>query len=158
MPDDADQNGTRLKVILAVASEGGHWIQLSRLQPAFAGHEVHYLSTNTGLAATVEAPFHVVRDANRWTKWRMVQMFVQVFWLVIRLRPDIVITTGAAPGLAALVFGRLLGARTIWVDSIANSEVISGSGRAANRVAHVCLTQWEPLADGQDFQYWGRVL
>lgn len=158
MQSDTPQKTARKKVILAVASEGGHWIQLSRLQPAFAGHDVHYLSTNPGLGATVDAPFHVVRDANRWTKWRMVQMSLQVFWLVLKLRPDIVITTGAAPGLAALMFGRVTGARTIWVDSIANSEVVSGSGRAANRVAHVCLTQWERLADGQDFQYWGRVL
>jgi exosortase/archaeosortase family protein len=149
---------SRPKVILAVASEGGHWIQLSRLQPAFAGHCVHYLSTNAGLANTVQGPFHAVQDANRWTKGRMVKMFLQVLWLVLRLRPDFVVTTGAAPGLAAVAFGRLLGARTIWLDSIANSEVVSGSGHVASRIAHVCLTQWEQLADGRSYQYWGRVL
>lgn len=149
---------TRPKRILAVASEGGHWIQLSRLQPAFEGHNVHYLSTNAGLATTINGPFHTVTDANRWTKGRMVLMFLQVLWQMIKLRPDFVVTTGAAPGLAAVAFGRLLGARTIWLDSIANSEVISGSGHLAGRLANVCLTQWEPLADGERFQYWGRVL
>jgi len=144
--------------ILAVASEGGHWIQLLRLQPVFRGHHVEFLTTNAHLAAMVPHRVHIVRDANQWTRWRLVLMCVQVFWLMLRLRPDVVITTGAAPGLAALASGRLLGARTLWIDSMANAQALSGSGRLARRVAHQCLTQWENLADGRRVKFWGSVL
>lgn len=37
-------------VILAVASGGGHWIQLLRLAPAFAGADVHYATTDPSAA------------------------------------------------------------------------------------------------------------
>lgn len=148
----------RVQHILAVASEGGHWIQLLRLEPVFRGHRVEYLTTNAQLAAMVPHKVHIVRDANLWTKWRLVLMCAQVFWLMLRLRPDVVITTGAAPGLAALVSGRLLGARTVWLDSMANAQALSGSGRLARRLAHQCLTQWENLADGRRVQFWGSVL
>ena len=99
-----------------------------------------------------------VTDASMWDKPALARMFLQMAAIVVRFRPDIVITTGAAPGYAALMFGKLLRARTIWIDSIANSEELSSSGRRARRWADLWLTQWEHLAktDGPDF--WGRVL
>jgi UDP-N-acetylglucosamine:LPS N-acetylglucosamine transferase len=144
--------------LLAVASGGGHWIQLLRLRPAFEQTEVSWLTTQRDYAKDVTGPLHVVRDANMWNKLALATMFVQVAWLLLRIRPDVVVTTGAAPGFAAILFGRLLGARTIWVDSIANSEVLSGSGAKAGRWAHVWLTQWEHLAKPAGPHYWGAVI
>lgn len=155
---DSVTASVRPRRILAVASEGGHWIQLLRLAPVFAGHSVEYLTTNAQLAATVTQKVHVVRDANLWTKWQLLLMSAEVLWLMLRLRPDVVITTGAAPGLAAVASGRLLGARTVWLDSMANAEGLSGSGRIARQLAHQCLTQWDHLAEGQRVQCWGSVL
>ena len=144
--------------VLAVASGGGHWVQLLRLRPAFEGAQVTWLTTEAEYAREVEGPLHVVRDANLWNKTALLLMFLQVAWRLVLLRPDVVITTGAAPGFAAVVFGRLLGARTIWVDSIANSETLSTSGIKVGRWAHVWLTQWEHLAKPDGPQYWGAVL
>jgi len=144
--------------LLAVASGGGHWIQLLRLRPAFEQTEVSWLTTQRDYAKDVTGPLHVVRDANMWNKLALAVMFVQVAWLLLRIRPDVVVTTGAAPGFAAILFGRLLGARTIWIDSIANSEVLSGSGAKAGRWAHVWLTQWEHLAKPAGPHYWGAVI
>ncbi|MEZ5165889.1 MAG: hypothetical protein R2695_05115 [Acidimicrobiales bacterium] len=33
---------SRSRRVLAVAPSGGHWVQLRRLVPAFAGHDVVY--------------------------------------------------------------------------------------------------------------------
>ena len=44
-------------------------------------------------------------------------------------RPDVIITTGAAPGAMALVFGKLVGARTIWIDGLASADKLLASGR-----------------------------
>lgn len=144
--------------LLAVASGGGHWVQLRRLQPAFEGAEVTWVTTQPDYQKEVKGAFYAVKDANLWDKPALLKMFVQVAWLMMKLRPDVVITTGAAPGFAAIVFGRLMGAKTIWLDSIANSETLSTSGKKAKRWAHVWLTQWEHLStvDGPDF--WGAVL
>jgi hypothetical protein len=74
------------------------------------------------------------------------------------MRPDVVISTGAAPGFLALRLGRLLGARTIWVDSVANGEELSMSGKLAGRYADLWLTQWEHLAHEGGPQFRGNVL
>lgn len=143
---------------LLVASGGGHWVQLLRLRPAFAEADIVWVSTQRDYASDVDGPLEVVRDANRWDKIGIVTMFAQVAWLMLKVRPRLVVTTGAAPGLAAVIVGRLIGARTVWIDSIANAESLSGSGAKAGRWAHVWLTQWEHLARVGGPQYWGAVL
>lgn len=149
----------KTKKILAVASGGGHWIQLMRLRPAFEGCNVVYVSTHEGYQKQVKGSvFHSVTDANRWNKIRLVKMAFEVIRIVMKEKPDLVISTGAAPGLLAIVWGRLTGSKTIWLDSIANVERISMSGRLARPFASVHLTQWEELARGESTIYKGNVI
>lgn len=79
---------------------------------------------------------------------------LRLTWLVLRVRPDVIVSTGALPGFFAVAAGKtLLRRRTIWVDSIANADELSLSGRLAGRFSDVWLTQWEHLAadDGPTF-------
>jgi UDP-N-acetylglucosamine:LPS N-acetylglucosamine transferase len=78
--------------------------------------------------------------------------------LILKVRPDVVVSTGAAPGYFAVRFGRLFGASTIWVDSVANVEELSMSGQMAGRCAHVWLTQWPHLARDGGPMFLGSVL
>ena len=71
-------------------------------------------------------------------------------------KPDAIITTGAAPGLVFLLAGKLLGRKTIWIDSIANVEHLSASGRMASKFVSRTYTQWKDLATGK-IQYAGNV-
>ena len=147
------------KKILAVASGGGHWIQLMRLRPAFEGCEVVYISTPEGYSKQVSGSvFYSVTDANRWNKIRLIKMAFEVIRLVGREKPDLIISTGAAPGLLAIVWGKLTGSKTIWLDSIANVERISMSGRLARPFTNIHLTQWQELADGNSTIFKGNVI
>jgi UDP-N-acetylglucosamine:LPS N-acetylglucosamine transferase len=146
------------KRILAVASSGGHWIQLLRLRPAFDGHDVAYLTTESGHRSEVgSARFYAVRDGNRTSKLALLVSALQIAWVLVRERPEIVISTGAAPGYLALCGAKLLGARTAWIDSAANVDELSLSGRLASVKADLCLTQWPHLANGR-VAYEGSVL
>lgn len=154
----AERPPSERRKILAVASSGGHWVQLRRLAPAFEGQDVAYLTTDAGHAGEVgDARFYVVNDANRWNKAALVVCALRILWVVLRERPTIVVSTGAAPGYLAIRFARLLGARTAWIDSIANVDELSMSGRMASIAADLCLTQWPHLAVG-GVRYLGAVL
>lgn len=146
--------------ILAYGSKGGHWDQLMLLRPAFDGaSRVTYATNDASLAAAygIESCEEVI-DYSRTHPMAVLRGLGETFALVRRLRPDVIVSTGAAPGLLILLWGRLMGAQTIWVDSIANAETPSLSGRLASRFAHRSLTQWQHLADGSQFTYWGSVL
>jgi UDP-N-acetylglucosamine:LPS N-acetylglucosamine transferase len=144
-------DGPAAAKVLAVSSSGGHWVQLQRLVPAFDDCDVIFATTEPGYAVEI-APrrLHVVRDATRWDRFGSLVLLFQMARLVVRERPDVVITTGAAPGCFAVIFGRLFGARTIWVDSIANVERMSLSGRLVRPFTGLWLTQWPELAEGKD--------
>ena len=146
--------------VLAISSGGGHWVQLLRLRPAFANCDVVFATVKEGYRANIEpgADFRLIPDANRWNKLRLLRVLFAVFRLIWRERPDVVITTGAAPGYFAIRIGNLFGARTIWVDSIANGEELSLSGNKAGPHASLWLTQWAHLARPEGPHYKGSVL
>lgn len=145
--------------ILAVASGGGHWIELLRIRPSFVHETVHYVTVQDKYRADVAgSPFHVVRDATRWQRFALVIQALQIAWITLKVRPDIVISTGAAPGYFALRLGKMLGARTIWLDSLANVETLSQAGTMAGPHADLWLTQWPDLAGDPGPEYAGKVI
>jgi len=148
-----------MKKLLAVASGGGHWIQLLRLTPAFADCQVVFVTVQEAYRADVAGhKLYSVTDATRHSKIRLLRTALELFWIVFKERPDIVVSTGAAPGYFAVALGKLFRARTIWVDSIANVEQLSMSGKLAGRHAHLWLTQWPHLATKEGPQFRGAVL
>jgi hypothetical protein len=102
-------------------------------------------------------PFYVVNDATRWNRLGLVACALRVLWVLVRVRPDVIVTTGAAPGFFAVVFGKLMCARTVWIDSIANADELSGSGARVGRFADLWLTQWPHLASEGGPRYEGAV-
>jgi UDP-N-acetylglucosamine:LPS N-acetylglucosamine transferase len=146
--------------VLALSSGGGHWVQLLRLRPAFANCDVVFATVEEGYRADVglDAHFRLIPDANRWDKVSLLRALFAIALLVWRERPDVVISTGAAPGYFAIRIGKVLGARTIWVDSIANGEELSLSGKKAKDHAALWLTQWADLAQPGGPHFYGSVL
>jgi UDP-N-acetylglucosamine:LPS N-acetylglucosamine transferase len=146
--------------ILAIASGGGHWIQLRRLQPAFDGLDVTFVSVQAEYAEQVCGhQFYAIRDVTRWDRWGIVVLIAQLMRILIIERPRLVITTGSAPGMIALALAKiLLRSKTLWIDSIANCEQMSSSGTRARHFADAWLTQWPGLQRPNGPHYWGSVL
>ena len=150
---------SRRTKVVAIASGGGHWVQLLRLRPAFVDSDVTFVTVLPGYRSDVgDAHFRVIPDANRSSKLRLAASALRILWMLLRERPDVVISTGAAPGYLALRLGKMLGAKTIWVDSVANAEVLSLSGQKVARYADLWLTQWQHLAQAQGPLFKGSVL
>lgn len=146
------------KRVLAIASGGGHFIQLMRLQPAWAGHRVSVATVDpTTRSLAGDVPFFTFRDVSRADWWRIPLAALDIAGILIRVRPQVIITTGALPGLIAAALARPFGVKSLWVDSIANSEELSGSGGQAGRVCSQVITQWPHLAGGR-VEHWGSVL
>lgn len=145
--------------VLAVSSSGGHWVQLMRLKPALDAHEVTYVSTMKGLdKAYLLDNYRVVPDANMERKIMLFVQFLFMSYIILTRRPDVIITTGASVGFFALFLGKLIKKKTIWLDSIANTQELSLSGKKARRFADLWLTQWPDLATEDGPQYKGQVL
>ena len=134
-------------------------MQMLRIVPAFAEADLAVATVHPESADQVPAArFYAIPDATRWNKLGLVRLAFRVLRILLAERPSVVVSTGAAPGYLALRLGKLLGARTIWIDSIANVERLSLSGEKAGRCADLWLTQWEHLARPGGPTYAGSVL
>ena len=129
------------------------------LRDAFEGFDVTYACTLAGVGKAQElAKVELVPDCNRHDRFGMIRLGWRAVSLLARLRPQVIVSTGALPGLAFIILGRLSGRRTIWVESMANSEALSLSGQWAARIAHECFVQWPQLEVAGQTRYAGSVL
>jgi UDP-N-acetylglucosamine:LPS N-acetylglucosamine transferase len=145
--------------VLAAASAGGHWEQMMLMRDMLDQHEVAFATTNPDLpvrAGITNAT--ILPDCNRDQILDSLRCLIAAARLVLRFRPQVVISTGAAPGFFCIIFGRLIGARTLWIDSVANAEQLSMCGKLSRHFSTRCITQWEHLsADGKP-GYAGNLL
>ncbi|MHC4994332.1 MAG: glucuronosyltransferase [Planctomycetota bacterium] len=145
--------------VLLISSGGGHWIQLLRLRKAFNGCDVVFATVDPELGKQVApAPCYVLPDANQNTKFDLVRSLCKAGMIVLKERPQVILSTGAAPGVFGLLIGKLVGADTIWIDSIANAQRLSLSGRLARWISDLWLTQWPDLARPRGPHFKGAVL
>lgn len=151
--------------ILMVASFGGHFIQLKRLYEQLK-QEIGEDSAKFEFAVTDK---NITIDDNKALYFenvhresgirKMFGTFFKAFGLLKKTRPDVVISTGALPGLIVCFVAKIKGSKVIWLDSMANYQKMSFSGNIAKFFCDICLTQWEHLAaDDKRISYWGKVL
>lgn len=142
-----------------VASAGGHWQQLMLLRDAFEGKNIQYATTLPGLAEQWQIEgARLIPDCNRNDRLGMLRSAAAILLMLLRLRPAVVVTTGALPGLLTLALGRKLGARTVWIDSIANAEEMSLAGLKAKKYADLWLSQWPEVARASGAEFAGSLL
>ncbi|HIO92652.1 MAG TPA: oligosaccharide biosynthesis protein Alg14 [Leucothrix mucor] len=149
--------------ILAISSPGGHWIQLNKIcNPLENQFDVVYATPNAEYKSSSKnkdgKKVYAITDASADSKLNLIPVTLQLLIIFIRERPNTIITTGAAPGVMAVLIGKFLPIKTIWIDSIANVKTLSRSGKMVKKHADLVITQWEELSDNQKIFYRGSVL
>ena len=141
------------KVRLCVgASAGGHLNQLIRLlqfSDAWPVKPSFCVTTLNELAPQLSkyAPTHVLGECNRRHPFLAVGVLWKAISLVVKQRPDVVVTTGALPLAMVCLVAKLKGSRVVWIDSIANTERMSMSGSFVHLFADLVIVQWPELAN-----------
>ena len=153
---------TKKTKILAISSPGGHWIQLNKIcNPLEEQFEIAYATPAAQYSTATKKggrKIYAITDASADSKLNLIPLTLQLLSILIRERPKIVISTGAAPGVMAVLLCKFLPIKTIWIDSIANVKILSRSGRMVKNHANLVLTQWEDLSDNKNILYRGSVL
>jgi len=147
--------------VLAIASPGGHWIQLNKIcNPLEDRFDVIYVTPGAQYSSTKHAARKIlnVSDASADSKLKLIPLALQLIKIFVTERPKAIISTGAAPGAIAFLLAKFLPIKTIWVDSIANVGQLSRSARLVKNHADQVITQWQPLSDGDKVVYKGSIL
>jgi len=142
------RKSNKFKVCIA-ASAGGHLSQLLKLELGWNGHNTFCVTTVDTVRENLQkyGRVYVVGECNHKHLIKVLQVFIRCIKIILREKPDVVISTGAAVGCIVCFLGRLLGAKAVWVDSVTNVERISLSGRMVRYIADLFLVQWPELAE-----------
>ena len=156
----------RKATLVVGASAGGHANELDILLRAAKSVwpiQPDVYVTTLQLAASGFAkhgkPVFIVGESDRRKPLQSIAVIVRTFFLALKLRPQAVVTTGSMPLAIFCIWAKLFGAKIVWVDSVAQIEHMSSSGRVMRRFADLCLVQWpEVAAQYPGVEYAGEVL
>ncbi|GAA3200684.1 PssD/Cps14F family polysaccharide biosynthesis glycosyltransferase [Actinocorallia longicatena] len=131
--------------ILLVCSPGGHLTQLHRLRPWWEGHQRTWV-TFQQLDAESLLKGEDVRWAHHPTT-RNIPNLLRNLGLAARMllrdRPDVIVSTGAGVALPFFVLGRLLGCRTVYVEVYDRVDSATLTGRLCGPFTDLFLLQWQ---------------
>jgi UDP-N-acetylglucosamine:LPS N-acetylglucosamine transferase len=151
----------RTAKICLTASSGGHLSQLLKVAHSCREHEIFVVTTSEAVRANLErwGRVYVVGECNREHPLQVLKVLWRCIRIMLRERPGVAVSTGAAVGCIACFVAKLARARVIWVDSIANVERLSLSGRLIRPLADLVLTQWpEVVPKHRSVEYAGYVV
>ena len=146
----------KLKVCLA-GSGGGHLRQLIDLEPVCGDHDYFFLTEDTALSKSIAerrpaffVPHFALGQARLGAPIRMLVAgalsFVRSGRIMMRERPDVLITTGAGAVFFGLLWAKLLGSKIVVVESFARFDRPSLFGRMAAGLADRKVVQSSALA------------
>ena len=149
--------------ILLAASAGGHLNQLLKIKDAWYDYNnIVYASSIEELRGKLEklGKAYIVGECNREHPIKTLKVLISCIAIVLKEKPNIIISTGAAPGFLCCFWGKLLcRSKIVWVDSIANTERLSMSGRMIRPFADLTLSQWQDVASKyKNVEYVGSVI
>ena len=140
------QDGHKLKICVA-CSPGGHMVQVRQLAGVYEKHDYFYFTFSGSVADELaktamvfSIPNIVRRNPLSWFVGAVLSLVV-----VIRQRPDVVITTGAGIVVFFCVFAKLFGAKLVFIESMAKVEKPTLTARMLYHFADLFFVQWPGL-------------
>jgi len=131
-----------------VASAGGHLSELEALASEVRAHEAFLVTTLSPYSASV------LPEMRRFYVRRIVRNpvnffvnFVQSVSILLREKPNVVVSTGAGDSLPLMWVAIVLGTPVVYLETMARVYQMSLTGRLVRRWASVVLVQWRSLME-----------
>lgn len=147
--------------LLLVCSTGGHLLQLIHLRDAWAAFERLWVTFDKDDARSLlanERVLHAYGPTNRNVP-NLLRNLALAWRVVRRVRPSVVLTTGAGVAVPFAWVARLHGAAVVYVESLTRVERVSLSCRLIAPVADRIYVQWPELVGAtRKARYVGSIL
>jgi len=131
-----------MKVCL-VCSHGGHLTEMRELENAFVGTDFFYVTYDSRRTRDLACRYRI--PARMSSLWAMPFLFVRALTILAIESPDMLVSTGSEIAVPFFYLGRLLGVRTVYIESAARVLTPSATGKIVYPVAHHFLVQWPSL-------------
>ena len=147
-----------MKIALA-CNQGGHLTEMTFLSEAFEDHDTFYLTYDTFRAREIDERKYLLKKIDT-NPFRMLIGFFVMAKILLKERPDVIVSTGSEIAIPAFFVGKLLGSQTIFVESWCRVQTRSTTGRIVYPIADLFLVQWPDLVEqyGEKARYEGSIV
>lgn len=140
--------------ICLVGSGGGHLNQLLQLEFIYSKHDYYFVTYKTVLSESIaqtnkvyfinNITFGLLKKNIRYWEKLIINLF-ESFRILLKEKPDVVISTGAGVALWTCYFSKLLRKKFIYIETIAHIDTPSLFGRLVVLFADLIVVQWKLL-------------
>ena len=142
-----------MKKVMFIASMGGHLNELMQLKSIFKNYDYKIITekhkTTIGLKARYKSKIDYLATGNR--KHMLKYIFtlpynvIKSFILFLKFKPDVIVTTGAHTCVAMCIFGKIFRKKVIYIESFANIETKTLTGRILYPIVDIFVVQWKSM-------------
>jgi len=134
-----------MKLCLA-SSPGGHLTEMSFLEPLFKKYDHFFVTAegpNTASLQKREKVYLVVNSKRNPLK--LVKNFFQSFRVLLKEKPDVIISTGAGVAVPTCFLGKFMGSKIIFIESFCRIENPAFSSKLVYPISDLFIVQWKRM-------------
>ena len=155
-----------MKKVLFISSTGGHLSELLQLKSIYKNYDYFIITEKTKANKNLSREFTNKIDFLVYgTKsniliypFKFCYNFVKSLYLYFKIKPKIIITTGAHTAVSMCYIGKLFGSKIIYIETFANIRTKTLTGRLLYPIANVFVVQWKSMKKlYPKAEYWGWI-
>ena len=141
------------KKVLFISSTGGHLNELMQLSPLFEKYESYIITekdkANENLKQIYGEKlyfFPYVTRAKLFTYiFKYLYLCIKTIYYYFKIRPKVIVTTGTHTAGPICILGKLFGSKIIYIETFANTNKKTATGRLIYPIADLFIVQWEEM-------------
>lgn len=154
------------KKVLFVASMGGHMSELLCLKPLYDDYDSYLVTEKTETTLPLKDTFKdrifYLSYGTKAFLFKYLFIFawncIKSFYLFWKIKPKVIITTGAHTAVPLCFIGKLFRRKVIFIETFANSSKKTLAGKLVYPIADLFVVQWESMLEFYPKAvYWGWI-
>lgn len=145
-------SNNKKKKICLISSSGGHFEQLLMLRKLSDKYNLFIVTEKTKYNKNDKKINYYVTQVNRKEIlfiFKMLLIAVKSFFIFIKEKPDVIISTGVLAAIPMMFIGHLFKKKVIYIESFAkiSSPTMTGNLIYKKHIADQFYVQWESMLD-----------
>ena len=132
------------KKVLFISSTGGHFNELQQLKPLFEKYDYHIVTEKDN--STIGAKEKYGDKISYLPYGTRKKLFRYIFvYLYFKIKPQYIVTTGTHTAGPMCYLGKLFGSKIIYIETFANRNRKTATGRLIYPIADLFIVQWKEM-------------
>lgn len=144
-----------MKKVLFISSTGGHLSELMRLEPLFKDYEYTIITEKGATTEYLQDEYNGrVYYVPYSTRSKIFSYFfkytfviVKSIFLFIKIRPDVIVSTGTHTAVPICYFSKIFGKKIIYIETYANITRKTITGKILYPISNLFIVHWKSMKE-----------